>query len=301
LEPGNNLLISRKGHNPLTPQSVSRLVSNWFLGAGLSGLKGVKSLRKTWEVYYKDHFGNEASSDRASSTTGTIGVLNAYTLSDQVENRLIELILTGQIPPGRRLILKEIANEMGISPMPVRDALTRLVAGGIVHLEKNRGYEANTITELEFREIAELRSILEPIAAVSGCHHATKEDLEKLMVFAGDFKKALQNDSPQTALRFNHDFHFGLYNLSRRPILIQFLNKLWDMTSPYHHLLSKELMPFSLNQIKHGEYYHDAFLHHEKIIEALENKNEKELSKWIKADIDSSAKKFLSDFYNNRQ
>ncbi|MBW2368735.1 MAG: FCD domain-containing protein [Deltaproteobacteria bacterium] len=303
LEPENYLFMSRKGHNPLSPQSVSRLVSTWFREAGLTGLAGVKSLRKTWETYFKDHPNKKIPETDEKSKTGLLGLLggvNPLTLSDQIEARLIELILTGQIAPGSRLIIKEIADEMGISSMPVRDALTRLAGGGIVRLEKNRGYTVNVVSEAEFKEITELRRTLEPMAAVTGCRNTKPKDLQKIFNIEKDYSQALKHGESQRGLKINRDFHFSLYRLAQRPVLLEFLEKLWRMISPYYHLLSKELKSLHSRRLELGEYYKLTIFHHEKIIESLENRNGNELAKWIKADIDYSAKKVLSDFYNRK-
>lgn len=300
LKPENYLLMSRKGHKPLSPPSVSRLVGSWFRELGLTDLTGVKSLRKTWEVHYKDYVLKVASEVEEPSATGRIGELSALTLSDQVEARLIDLIVTGQIAPGSRLIISELASEMGISAMPVRDALTRLAAGGIVNLGKNRGYTVNVVSEAEFIEITDLRRTLEPIAAVAACQNARPDNFSVIFKLAEKFEESLEYSEPHEGLKANENFHFSLYRLAKRPVLLQFLEKLWRMVSPYYHLLSKELISLKSRKLELGDYYQNAITNHLKIVESLKNRNSKELAKWIKADIDHSAKKVLSDFYNRQ-
>lgn len=298
LKPDSYLLKSRKGSKPLTPQSVSRLVSTWFRDAGMRGLAGVKSLRKTWEVHYKNQSNPPDTGTEKKSKTGLLGGVQALTLSDQIEVQLIELIVTGQITPGKRLIIKDIADESGISPMPVRDALTRLTAGGIVRQEKNKGYTVNFLSEAEFKEITELRRVLEPIAAISGCRNAKPDDLLEIAQYAQNFEQALQAGESHTGLKINREFHFSLYRMSEQPILLQFLERLWNMVSPYYHLLSKDFISLHSQQLELGKYYQNAYLNHQKIMACLENQNCNELARWIKADIDLSSQKVLTDFYN---
>jgi len=261
-------------------------------------LAGIKSLRKTWEAYFKNQPDTLAPKSEKNTQAGRLGGVNPLTLSDQIESRLIDLILTGQLAPGNRLIIKEIADEMGISSMPVRDALTRLAAGGVVRTEKNRGYTVNIVSEAEFQEITELRRTLEPMAAVSGCQNATPDDLKPIFHSAKAYEKAMLNADFQAGLKVNRDFHFSIYRLAQRPVLLEFLEKLWRMISPYYHFLSKELKSLQSQQLKLSDYYQRTIHHHRKIVDALENGKCKDLANWIKADIDYSAKKVLSDFYN---
>jgi DNA-binding transcriptional regulator YhcF (GntR family) len=188
------LIRSKKSKAPLEPPSVSRLVAQWFRQEKLEGLTGVKSLRKTWER----HFSPNTQSDDLETQSGGESIYGNFVtrkISDQIHTKLLDLILTGRLAPGQRLISRHIADEMNVSPMPVRDALNRLAANGIVNLESNRSFYVNSLSKKDLNEITDMRMILEPIAAVKASKMASDREIEDIIKIADKFQKAVDHEA----------------------------------------------------------------------------------------------------------
>jgi DNA-binding GntR family transcriptional regulator len=282
------LIKSQKGNSPLAMPSVSRLVKRWFKQVNLDGLVGVKSLRKTWEYHFNTPRQFENKLQQANDKR-LFGDVVAFKIGDQVYSRLLDLILTGKLVPGTRLIARRIAEEMKISPMPVRDALNRLAANGIVNLEANRSYYVNALSKEELIEITELRMILEPMAAVDASRSINARDIKGIGKLGDDFRRAVEKEARATFVQKNRDFHFRLYGYAKNQKLIDIINQLWNSLSPYEYLLSEGSRSYNF---KKGGY-----TNHRKIVSALRNKDHAALENWIKRNIEFAFDGIMAEFF----
>lgn len=283
----DHLFKSKKRNAPLEPTSVSRLVAQWFRQEKLAGLTGIKSLRKTWEC----HFQQSADSgviETKSSDEGIYGRLETPKMSDQIHSKLLDLILTGRLTPGKRLIAKSIAKEMHVSPMPVRDALNRLEANGFVILESNRSFYVNSLSRKDLIEITDLRMILEPLAAVKASQMVSEQEIGELTKLADKFKKAVDNRARSTYLKINREFHFKIYNCTDNHKMIHFINQLWNMLSPYQYLLTERSESYNFSE--------GGYRNHQEIVSALQKVDNESLEYWIKKDIKFSFNGIMAEF-----
>ncbi|WP_440983659.1 GntR family transcriptional regulator [Shinella sumterensis] len=134
--------------------------------------------------------------------------------------------------PGDRLIPEEIATEIGMSRMPVREAFRRLAAEGLVTLRPNRGCIVTGLTLDEIYETFEIRSVLEGLAvrlAVPKMDADAFLDLERLL---DRMERAGQTGSSDWVVR-HQEFHALIYTLSDRPNLIRKINALHVVIEPY--------------------------------------------------------------------
>lgn len=282
------LIKSKKSKAALAPPSVSRLVAQWFKEEKLEGLAGVKSLRKTWEYHFST---SDQSDDPAAQSDGDsiYGSLHTLKISDQIHSKLLDLILTGKLTPGERLIARHIAEEMNVSPMPVRDALNRLAANGFVNLEANRSYYVNALSKNDLIEITELRMILEPLAAVNASRRVSDQEIESIRIMAARFQRAVDHSARGTYVKRNRDFHFQLYNSTKNQKWVDILNQLWNMLSPYEYLLSQKSRSYDF---KKGGY-----TNHREIVSALRQKDNEALEYWIKQDIMFAFDGIMAEFF----
>ncbi|WP_235001533.1 GntR family transcriptional regulator [Halobacillus sp. Marseille-P3879] len=102
------------------------------------------------------------------------------TLQFKVTTKLRELILKGEFKMGERLMQEEWAEKLGVSRMPVRDALRQLELEGLVRIEPRKGAIVTPISEEDIKEIYQLRALLEGEAIVKSLPYLEKHDLEKL-------------------------------------------------------------------------------------------------------------------------
>ncbi len=139
---------------------------------------------------------------------------------DRVYATLKHRVLTCAMLPGQRVVEKELCAEMGISRTPLREALNRLALEGLVVLRPFRGYVIAPLTVDDFRELCELRRILESEAAALSALRATPEDIEEL---AATVKTEYTPGDQQTYvayLRNNSTFHLALARCTHNRQLI---------------------------------------------------------------------------------
>ncbi len=147
-------------------------------------------------------------------------------LGDQVYDQVRGMILRGEIPPGRRITENELADSMGISRTPVREALHKLQAEEFLNPLPKGGYAVRGLTLSEVEETFDIRSILESFAAYLAALRYSDEELEPLEQKIEQFQTYLDRGELRKLTPINTDFHELLYALSRSPRLIKMINDL---------------------------------------------------------------------------
>lgn len=156
----------------------------------------------------------------------------ASTAEEEAYLHLQQAMRLGRYKPGDRLIPEEIAAEIGMSRMPVREAFRRLAADGLVTLRPNRGCIVAGLTLDEIHETFEIRSVLEGLAVRLATPRMTSENFEELDRLLGRMERAGQSRSSDWVLR-HQEFHAYIYGLSGRPKLIRQITALHVVIEPY--------------------------------------------------------------------
>jgi DNA-binding GntR family transcriptional regulator len=129
------------------------------------------------------------------------------TLLERVVSRLREAILKREFKPGERLVQEELAEAMGVSRMPVREALRQLEKEGLVTLEPHKGAIVTPVTPDDIEEIYHLRAVLEAMAVARSLPHLTAEDKRALRQLADDMEQAAANQDVEQFVEKNAEFH----------------------------------------------------------------------------------------------
>ncbi len=138
----------------------------------------------------------------------------------------------GRYKAGERLIPEDIAAEIGMSRMPVREAFRRLAADGLVTLRPNRGCVVAGLTLDELNEAFEIRSVLEGLAVRLAMPKLTEEHFEEMDRLLLRMERAGEAGSSDWVLR-HQEFHAYIYGLSGRPKLIRQIAALHVAIEPY--------------------------------------------------------------------
>lgn len=101
-------------------------------------------------------------------------------LRDVVFNTLRQAILRGEMEPGERLMEIQLADKLGVSRTPIREAIRKLELEGLVIMIPRKGAEVAHITEKDMRDVLEVRAALEELAATLACRNVTQEHIEDL-------------------------------------------------------------------------------------------------------------------------
>ena len=111
-------------------------------------------------------------------------------LRDVVFNTLRKAILTGELKPGERLMEIHLANRLGVSRTPIREAIRKLELEGLVTMIPRRGAEVAQITEKSMKDVLEVRRALDALCAELACERITEEEKQQLKEACAEFEKA---------------------------------------------------------------------------------------------------------------
>ena len=109
-------------------------------------------------------------------------------LRDVVFNTLRESILKGEMKPGERLMEIHLANKLGVSRTPIREAIRKLELEGLVLMIPRKGAEVAKISEKSLRDVLEVRRSLEELAIELACQRMSEDDMAELERVQGNFK-----------------------------------------------------------------------------------------------------------------
>ncbi len=160
------------------------------------------------------------------------GVIVVQTLADRIFAIVRERIIAGAIPPDRPIRQDALAAELGVSKIPLREAMARLEQEGLLHGVANRGYMIGALSVEQAEDIYGLRLKIEPIAAASAALVADDEDRAKLVAAFEALDQAATSDLARVAI-CNRQFHMAMVRPVRRPLTIQLVRQLAVLAERY--------------------------------------------------------------------
>ena len=156
-----------------------------------------------------------------------------HSLADVAWIEIREQILNGQLSPGETVGLKEQAERLGISIMPVRDAVKRLQHEGlVVQIQQREAYVAPLSLE-NMEDVYSIRAALESLAIERACRNFGQEHFDRLSRVLDQFAGASENSDVRAAREFHRRFHLDLYALAGSPTLDRLIPPLIDATERY--------------------------------------------------------------------
>ena len=154
------------------------------------------------------------------------------TKSDLAYTRVRDLILAGELAPGAVLPQASLAQTIGISTTPLREALRRLKQEGLVELDAHRDARVRPLDPAEARDLLELRRTLDPLAASLAAQRRTEADVADVRA-ALDGLEALSSRPSAAQLESHHRFHAAIHRASHNTLLTETLDGLWMKTDRY--------------------------------------------------------------------
>lgn len=165
------------------------------------------------------------------------------TIADAVTGRLRDLILSGQIVHGAALRQDALAEEMGTSRIPVREALSRLEAEGLAASYPHRGYVVTTMSRDEVVELYDLRAMLEPELIKAAIPKMTPGDFDEVESVMRSFELAMAQGDMNSWGELNRRFHLVLYQPAGRKRTLEIVRGLLINTDRYTRVLLTENGP----------------------------------------------------------
>lgn len=147
-------------------------------------------------------------------------------LRDVVFKTIRQAILTGELKPGERLMEIHLANKLGVSRTPIREAIRQLELEGLVVMVPRKGAQVASITEKSMTDVLEVRLALEKLAVELACKRITYEQKEELQKVLVEFEKAVETDDASAIAKADVDFHDAIFDATGNMRLGQMVNNL---------------------------------------------------------------------------
>ena len=160
---------------------------------------------------------------------------NKKTISAMVQERIRDAILNGTLPAGSRLDQNQLADDLNVSLVPVREALKKLEGEGFVQIIPRRGAFVAESSAEDMEDLYFARGMLEGQAAYHAAKNLTDADLAKLDQLFRTMGAALDVDDFAYFNQTNHDFHFIIYRAAGSKYLLSMITNLWDLALRYRH------------------------------------------------------------------
>jgi DNA-binding GntR family transcriptional regulator len=155
------------------------------------------------------------------------------TLQVRVYRALARGLMAGMFKPGEAVTLRTLAQRLGTSAMPVREAVSRLIAERALVLLPNRSVIVPRMSRARFTELTQTRQILEGMVTEAACARATPALLRELSTTNDAMKRCLADDDVRGALAHNMTFHFVLYRAAGKPVVLPLIEMLWLQAGPF--------------------------------------------------------------------
>lgn len=155
------------------------------------------------------------------------------TAQETVLQNLRMALASGQILPGQQLVQEELAENLGVSRVPIRESLRILEGEGLVTYHPNRGYFVTELSTTDLAELYRIRELLEAEAlqrAVTEVSDADLNDIEQLLELV---EQALESGDVEAITQANRAFHFAIIELSGMHRLGRLIRQLWDASDIY--------------------------------------------------------------------
>ncbi len=203
--------------------------------------------------------------------------MNEYLpLRDVVFNTLRQAILKGELEPGERLMEIQLAERLGVSRTPIREAIRKLELEGLVLMIPRKGAEVAHISETSLREVLEVRRSLEDLAIELACQRITDEEIQELEAAESTFADAIRRGDAMNIAETDEHYHDVIYQSTGNSRLVQILNN-----------LREQMYRYRLEYIKDADKRQILIVEHEHILKALKSRNIAEAKSAVREHIDN--------------
>ena len=211
-------------------------------------------------------------------------------LRDVVFKTLRQGILTGELKPGERLMEIHLANKLGVSRTPIREAIRKLELEGLVTMIPRRGAEVAQITEKSMKDVLEVRKVLDNLSVELACERITEEEKEMLKNACVDFEEAVKTGDFAKIAKTDVAFHDIIVTATRNIRLSQMVNN-----------LAEQMYRYRFEYIKDSSQHARLVQEHEEICQGILARDKKKALEAIEAHIDNQEIAVLNQIRIDRE
>lgn len=167
--------------------------------------------------------------------------LNDYKpLREVIFNSLREAIIIGELRPGERLMEVQLAEKMGVSRTPVREAIRKLELEGLVDMIPRKGAHVAELSVKDIMDVLEVRASLDGLATALAAERITDDELKELKFINGQFSSYIEKENLNGSIKKDAEFHDIIYRASRNDKLQAILNNLREQVQRFRVIYLKD-------------------------------------------------------------
>ncbi len=209
-------------------------------------------------------------------------------LREVIFTTLREAIIMGELKPGERLMEVQLAEKMGVSRTPVREAIRKLELEGFVNMVPRKGAHVARLSVKDIMDVLEVRASLDGLATALAAERITDEELKELKHVQSQFENYVEKDNLQCIIKKDVEFHDIIYHASKNDKLIQIVNNLREQVYRFRVIYLKD---FSSTK--------EVIKEHMEIFDALIEKDSKAAGEAAKSHIKNQEMMILKRLENN--
>lgn len=221
--------------------------------------------------------------DPFANTQLQLGMDEYLPLRDVVFNTLRQAILRGELKPGERLMEIHLAEKLGVSRTPIREAIRKLELEGLVTMIPRRGAEVARITEKNLRDVLEVRRALDAFSCELACDRITKQEGEELQRACEEFAAATATRDATVIAEADVKLHDIIVHAAGNERLTEILNN-----------LSEQMYRYRFEYIKDTNNYEKLVEEHRIIYESILNKDKQTAAQTARVHIDNRERSILN-------
>lgn len=210
-------------------------------------------------------------------------------LRDVVFNTLRSEILKGEMKPGERLMEIHLADRLGVSRTPIREAIRMLELEGLVTMIPRRGAQVAQISEKGLKDVLEVRGALDALAMELACERITQEEIGELRMACDRFREATETEDPVLIAKADVALHDRILQASRNDKLIQMVGN-----------LSQQIYRYRLEYIKDASRHGRLIEEHEEIYRCISNRDREAGARVIRMHIYNQEQSILNQIQQKK-
>lgn len=203
-------------------------------------------------------------------------------LRDVVFNTLRRAILKGDLKPGERLMEIALAEKLGVSRTPIREAIRKLELEGLVVMAPRKGAKVASITERDLNDVLEVRKGLEELAMRLACERITPEELDELEQIEQKFLRLIESGNLTELAEVDVEFHDKIYNCTNNKRLVQILSN-----------LREQMYRYRMEYLKDSAVRRTLAKEHRAICDALRSRDKDSALRYIYVHVDNQQKAII--------
>ncbi|NMB97289.1 MAG: GntR family transcriptional regulator [Clostridiaceae bacterium] len=197
-----------------------------------------------------------------SGKLGKVNLNNYKPLREVIFSTLREAIIMGELKPGERLMEVQLAEKMGVSRTPVREAIRKLELEGLVVMMPRRGAHVARLTDKDIMDVLEVRASLDGLATALATERIKEDEVKELKHIQAQLENYVEKGNLQGIIKKDIEFHDVIYKASKNEKLVQIANNLREQVYRFRVIYLKD---FGSNE--------EVIREHNEICSAIFNKN----------------------------